>query len=657
MCRNATDLVGWRRRKSWAGARASGAARSALSPLLLHTIINVLHPPRPTSSAAAASLSDLLPPTGGHAFRILPAGEERRSAAATAAIRGWKLLCDELLPALRSRGHLHNVIYRHKANASIVLCGGAADEAASTVLGGATFRLIHNTREKIVILDVLLLAVAQRPGVCGMGHATRIINALKSLLLQRASSLSASPLLLTQADLGEQALAFWGRQGLREGPRASSLLRSLHAASPKEHIVYDYTVPMLLPLPRVGWRCTERQSKRAQELNEEDEDEEEEAVATGAASSSSSNARQSSSSSSGQPVRLLRAPICLHCGKGTGEMLRCDLCSRWCHLKCAAAAVAELDEDDEVAESLTCRECAKGLSNLRIGAEEEEEVVEVGGGSGSSRQQPPERRQQQQRAPALFDAVASHLAKKSAAAAAAAAAAEEEHDTEPEDEEEQPPAAAAAAAVVVEPPPPPQPAPAPAAPAKKGLFGGAFPSRAEILQQKQQELKQQPSQPAAAAAAPATTKQPAQKAATPRRAASASASSSSDAIALSLWTDLIEAMRSAYPEPQIAAGFLNERAQLRSGENDHHGRGGGLSMRYGNGGGPVQRGGRGGMQQRRGASWAPGDGSAAAALAEAAATAMQRTGALNNHAAAAHGQAGGNGGGGSSSSQVCKLGC
>ena len=37
---------------------------------------------------------------------------------------------------------------------------------------------------------------------------------------RRAAGLGAKALLLTQADLGEQAVAFWGRQGLREAVAA-----------------------------------------------------------------------------------------------------------------------------------------------------------------------------------------------------------------------------------------------------------------------------------------------------------------------------------------------------------------------------------------------------------------------------------------------------
>ena len=82
-----------------------------------------LEPPPPST---AASLTDLLPQDGRHAFRVLPAGAAYGEDD-TMTLRGWKRLCDELLPALRSRGHLYNLIHRHRTNASLVLCRAVED--------------------------------------------------------------------------------------------------------------------------------------------------------------------------------------------------------------------------------------------------------------------------------------------------------------------------------------------------------------------------------------------------------------------------------------------------------------------------------------------------------------------------------------------------
>ena len=110
-----------------------------------------------------------LPPT-----RLLDAGKMRALA--------------ELLPALRERSHLHNLIYRHKHNATLGLCR----RADGALLGGATFRAYWVRGEaggrrqqqlvgpngglapgRRIVLEVLLIVVGQRPGVCGHGHGTR----------------------------------------------------------------------------------------------------------------------------------------------------------------------------------------------------------------------------------------------------------------------------------------------------------------------------------------------------------------------------------------------------------------------------------------------------------------------------------------------------
>ena len=114
-----------------------------------------------------------------HRILLLPAREAGNAAGDDlSALRSYKRLCDCLLPALRARSHLFNLIHRHRHNCTVALCCG------DTLLGGATFRLIRDssgTRPSL-ILEVLLLAVAQRTGVCGRGHGSRIVNFLKALL-------------------------------------------------------------------------------------------------------------------------------------------------------------------------------------------------------------------------------------------------------------------------------------------------------------------------------------------------------------------------------------------------------------------------------------------------------------------------------------------
>ncbi|KAL3906963.1 MAG: hypothetical protein SGPRY_010351 [Prymnesium sp.] len=173
----------------------------------------------PTETDLAAFL-----PSPRHALSLLRAADPLSLASLSFAFAGYKRLCDVLLPELRSRSHLYNLIYRHRSNYSLVLREG------ETTLGGATFRLILDTcpSPPLLMLEVLLLAVDQREGVCGRGHGTRLVNAMKSLALRHAREHAATPSLLTQSDLGLPARCFWGRQGLVEGGRASDAVCALH---------------------------------------------------------------------------------------------------------------------------------------------------------------------------------------------------------------------------------------------------------------------------------------------------------------------------------------------------------------------------------------------------------------------------------------------
>ena len=202
----------------------------------------------------------------GLSFLMLPAAPaSTRPSDHALALREWKHHCDVLLPALRPRSHLYNLIYRHRANCSLVLKHG------DVVVGGATFRLIRDAGgasagvASSVILEVLLLAVAQQDGVCGRGHGTRLVNGLKAFLLAQAAGEHATPLLLTQSDLGTAAREFWRRQLLRESEEAGEIVQMLHAWH-ASNIVYDYTVPMLMQPPADGWRCTPRESVRADRM-------------------------------------------------------------------------------------------------------------------------------------------------------------------------------------------------------------------------------------------------------------------------------------------------------------------------------------------------------------------------------------------------------
>ena len=277
----------------------------------------------------AASAPALPGAAEGLDLLLLPAATARAPAtsAAKTALQDYKRLCDVLLPALRARSHLFNLIYRHRANHSLVL------RHAGRVLGGATFHIVLAPDGSTLVLEVLLLCVEQREGVCGKGHGTRLINAAKALLLEQASLQRARPVMLTQCDIGLQARLFWTRQRLRACDEATRLVRTLHECG-GGHLVYDHTVAMILELQPGGaasQACSEHESARAQELTEEAEEAAE--------------------------------ALCHACGGGgAGSLLLCDLCSRWCHAGgCPAErATGEAEaggEAEAAGEAFSCAAC------------------------------------------------------------------------------------------------------------------------------------------------------------------------------------------------------------------------------------------------------------------------------------------------------------
>lgn len=158
-------------------------------------------------------------------------------------LRQYKTVCDALLPALRAKSHLSNLIQRRRENYSLLL------RDHDGVLGGATFHMARcatsDGAADVLVLEVLLLAVKARQG--RNGHGTRLIDAAKTLLAAEAAATGTRPVLLTQSDDG--ATMFWEKQQLHECERASALVRSLHAWDEKRHLVYDHTVAMCFAPP------------------------------------------------------------------------------------------------------------------------------------------------------------------------------------------------------------------------------------------------------------------------------------------------------------------------------------------------------------------------------------------------------------------------
>lgn len=268
----------------------------------------------------------------------------------------YKRLCDELLPALRERSHLHNLIYRHRHNGTLGLCSG------NVLLGGCTYRAFSIARDAggpvsagTAVLEVLLIAVAQRPGVCGHGHGTRIVNALKragTLLAKMladptpvAASAGMSParherrqpavapppvLLLTQSDIGPIALAFWRRQRLEPGRVATEALELLRG-SDRSVVVYDHTLPVSLTLGQDATPVSPAPSARAQERQDDDDGADEAA-----------NARAPAGSAARPQAHAVR---CGACGGHAGELLRCSLCSCWFHPRGRCGDESEAEPD------------------------------------------------------------------------------------------------------------------------------------------------------------------------------------------------------------------------------------------------------------------------------------------------------------------------
>ena len=158
-------------------------------------------------------------------------------------LRQFKALCELLLPNMRAASHLAHLILRSPA--SYTLCLSELGE----LVGGATFRLVHCAKKRVLILEVLLLAVDPRPGVCGRGHATRLCNYMKRLLSWQAELKGCQALLLTQSDFGV-ARHFWARQKLRALPQATLLAKALYDWEPHDNQIYAYSIPMLCWLPR-----------------------------------------------------------------------------------------------------------------------------------------------------------------------------------------------------------------------------------------------------------------------------------------------------------------------------------------------------------------------------------------------------------------------
>ena len=219
--------------------------------------IKLHHPERagrPTSARA-----------GGHGG----AGPSAAPAIATTMLvdelRQYKTLCDRLLPGLRTQSHLYTLIHLDDRTHTVTL------SEWGEVIGGTTFRLVQAANAPCLILEVLLLAVEQRAGVCGRGHGTRLVNYLKVVALRIAHRRGLAAAIVAQSDWqsgpgGGAARQFWVRQRLRATPQAMMLTRALFQWD-RTNEVYAHAVPMLCWLASSDAlnACDARDSTRAQQ--------------------------------------------------------------------------------------------------------------------------------------------------------------------------------------------------------------------------------------------------------------------------------------------------------------------------------------------------------------------------------------------------------
>ena len=185
-------------------------------------------------------------------------GTPRGGGGVSSELREYKSLCELLLPGLRTHSHLAQLIQRCPWSVSVVL------REHGVVIGGTTFRVIRSQSPPVLFLDVLLLAVDPRPGVCGHGWGTRLVNYLKAVVLHIASREKAAAMMLCQADVaGGVANQFWARQRLRATPQAAEVLRALHMWDAANDL-YAHSIPMACWL-QPGASVKAAESARAQE--------------------------------------------------------------------------------------------------------------------------------------------------------------------------------------------------------------------------------------------------------------------------------------------------------------------------------------------------------------------------------------------------------
>lgn len=283
-------------------------------------------------------------------------------------------MCDAVLPGMRQRSHTYNLVMRERGNASVVVL----QLPSRRVVGGTTFKLVRSPATGHVVLDVVLMAVAQEEGVCGRGLGTSLANAAKAVGRHfadadadadaapsptqaqsksqpraNAHSLSTAPPpssrrkrragaplhCCAQADNSAMAVNFWAKQGLAATPAALELARTLCRADPHFKLYTD-AVPMLATLAPSGGGATAAKDSAGGAL-----------AAALVPLTISQRAQDEVHNEGGRVV------VCL-CGGEVDELevvdaalVRCDLCGTYQHVACAL-------DNNVVPDLYVCFQCA-----------------------------------------------------------------------------------------------------------------------------------------------------------------------------------------------------------------------------------------------------------------------------------------------------------
>jgi hypothetical protein len=182
-------------------------------------------------------------------------------------LKGYKELCDSLLPEMRAGSHSHHQILRDPSNVNLVLVAPDPVTEQQRVLAGITWRILQFP-SNILLLDIVILAVSQDIDVRGRGNGTRLVNASKSMLQSLGDSLGVSELIiLAQVDHRPAAWNFWLKQAFTPSDDAIQVTTRLSTSRYSRVRLYTESTPMLCTLTSSTLMIEPTQSCRARTLS------------------------------------------------------------------------------------------------------------------------------------------------------------------------------------------------------------------------------------------------------------------------------------------------------------------------------------------------------------------------------------------------------